>query len=303
VELMEERVLLAATITVNSALDTNDPNDWLVTFREAILIANGARAVGGSEAGQVVGTLGTGAADRDTIAFNIPGAGVRTINLTSALPTITDPVTIDGYTQPGSSPNTLPDGDNAILLIELNRGNLTVNGLTITAGNSVVRGLVINRNISFVAYAIEITTRGGNLIEGNFLGPDATGTADVGTQGFGAHILDVADNTIGGTIPRARNLIWGSSGTEGGGSPSTSNAVARRATWCRATSSASTSPARPPSAPGSASMVWPSLTRPATRSAGQRPRRATSSRATTGSVSSSPPPRARPRTTWCRATS
>ena len=37
----------------------------------------------------------------DTIAFNIPGTGVRTITPLTGFPTITDPVIIDGTTQPG----------------------------------------------------------------------------------------------------------------------------------------------------------------------------------------------------------
>ena len=37
----------------------------------------------------------------DTIIFQIPGTGVHTITPTSALPAITDPVVIDGTTQPG----------------------------------------------------------------------------------------------------------------------------------------------------------------------------------------------------------
>src|SRR3954462_9725902 len=56
----------------------------------------------------------------DNISFNIPGSGVRTITLATALPAITSPVTIDDYTQPGSAANTLLAGDNAVLLIELN---------------------------------------------------------------------------------------------------------------------------------------------------------------------------------------
>ncbi len=44
----------------------------------------------------------------DVINFNIPGiGGTLTVAPTSALPSITDPVTIDGYTQPGASANTL----------------------------------------------------------------------------------------------------------------------------------------------------------------------------------------------------
>jgi hypothetical protein len=48
------------------------------------------------------------ASGADTIAFNIPSAGiVHTIAPTSPLPPITEQVTIDGFTQPGSSKNTL----------------------------------------------------------------------------------------------------------------------------------------------------------------------------------------------------
>src|SRR4051812_26052572 len=59
----------------------------------------------------------------DTISFNIPGTGVKTISPASPLPAITDPVIIDGYTQPGSSENTLAVGDNAVLHIEINGTN------------------------------------------------------------------------------------------------------------------------------------------------------------------------------------
>ncbi len=40
--------LLGATLTVNSTADTNNPNDGLLTLREAILISNGTRAIGAS---------------------------------------------------------------------------------------------------------------------------------------------------------------------------------------------------------------------------------------------------------------
>ena len=50
----------------------------------------------------------------DTIHFNIPGAGVHTIAPSSAL-VITEGVIIDGYSQPGASPNTQTVSDNAVL--------------------------------------------------------------------------------------------------------------------------------------------------------------------------------------------
>src|SRR5829696_4093418 len=50
------------------------------------------------------------AADADTINFLIVGVGAQTISPATPLPTIVNPVTIDGYTQPGSSQNTLAVG-------------------------------------------------------------------------------------------------------------------------------------------------------------------------------------------------
>src|SRR5262245_36929117 len=54
----------------------------------------------------------------DLIDFAIPNPPF-TIKPMSPLPTITDPVTIDGYTQNGASPNTERIGTNAVLLIEI----------------------------------------------------------------------------------------------------------------------------------------------------------------------------------------
>src|SRR5215831_9772184 len=57
--------------------------------------------------------------DKNNILFDIPGAGVHSIRLTSDLPSVATPTIIDGYTQPGASANTLGVGDDAVLLIEL----------------------------------------------------------------------------------------------------------------------------------------------------------------------------------------
>ena len=144
----------------------------------------------------------------DLIAFNIAGAGVHTITPLTALPNITDAVIIDGYTQPGSSPNTLSTGNNATILIELDGTNITANsGLFITAGNSTVRGLAINR---FGIQGITLEDGDNNLIEGNFIGTDPTGTIDRGNIREGILIWSgSADNQIGGTTPAARNLLSG----------------------------------------------------------------------------------------------
>jgi len=119
------------------------------------------------------------------INFSIPGSDpncnatthVCTITpVTRSLPDITAPVTIDGYTQPGASPNTLADGDNAVLLVELNgNGASGLSGLNITSPNCTVRGLIINGfNVNGIALYESAATN--THIEGNFIGTDATGT-------------------------------------------------------------------------------------------------------------------------------
>jgi hypothetical protein len=149
----------------------------------------------------------------DTINFNILGSGVQTIALLSALPTITDPVFIDGYSQPGSTPNTLAVGDNAVLQIELSGASAGsgANGLVINAGNCTVQGLVINR---FAGDAIQVSSGGGNIIQGNFIGTNPAGTTKLGNGGLGSIEVYSAGNRIGTdgdgvNDPGERNLIAG----------------------------------------------------------------------------------------------
>src|SRR5205085_2929788 len=107
--------------------------------------------------------------------FNIPGAGVHTINLASSLPNITDAVIIDGYTQAGARANTLTVGDNAVLQVEINNpGGFSNYTLVLDANGSTVRGLVLHA----ARFAAEILVRGtSDRIEGNFIGTNATGNA------------------------------------------------------------------------------------------------------------------------------
>src|ERR1043166_9423124 len=178
----------AATLTVTTTADSGPG-----TLRQAILDANADASPG------VV-----------SIAFNIPGAGVQTITPLSALPTITRPVTIDGYTQPGASPNTLAQGDNAVLLIELNGINLSDildRALYIQGTGSTVRGLVINR-FTAADSALLVEFADNTVIEGNFIGTDATGTNVLGNNA-GIATYSSNGNRIGGLAPASRNIIGG----------------------------------------------------------------------------------------------
>lgn len=150
-----------------------------------------------------------------TIAFNIPGEGSHTIHLATALPTITSPVIIDGYTQPGAEQNTSPseEGTNAVLQIELNGADVVNgSGLHITGGGSTVRGLVINR---FGLHGILIGENGGNSIEGNFIGTDVTGSAALGNGSVGVNVVASSGNSVGGAATGTRNLVSGQSNSSG----------------------------------------------------------------------------------------
>src|SRR3954469_5027131 len=79
----------------------------------------------------------------DTIDFNIPGSGLHKITVTLALPVISDPLVIDGYTQAGSVQNSLANNNNAQLMIQIASTGAVIDGIVITAGSSTVRGLII----------------------------------------------------------------------------------------------------------------------------------------------------------------
>jgi hypothetical protein len=114
----------------------------------------------------------------DTIAFNIPGSGVHTIDVPTALPTITSPVIIDGTTQPGYV------GSPVIELNGASAGSGPGLSLAATASASTVRGLAINR---FVGNGILIRGN-GNIIAANYIGTNPAGTADLGNSGNGIQI-------------------------------------------------------------------------------------------------------------------
>ncbi|MEG4178670.1 MULTISPECIES: Ig-like domain-containing protein, partial [unclassified Microcoleus] len=127
------------------------------------------------------------------IAFNLP----QTINLASALPAITDAVTIDGWSQGGPGFQGAPR-------IELNgvASNSPV-GLDIQASNSVIRGLAINRfssqSLNGVAGIKLSNSAAQNWIYGNYIGTDLSGNFARGNSGDGILIDRTAgtENRIG----------------------------------------------------------------------------------------------------------
>ena len=179
---------LTAGTTVFTVVNTNDSGNG--SLRAAIVNANNTPT--------------------PLIVFDIPDAGVHTIAPLSALPALTSSATIDGYTQPGSSPNTLSDGDDAVLLIEIDGSNLPsgVNALELQGSGSTVRGLVINRvGANVYGSGILAAGAGGHVIEGNFIGTDAAGASELANV-TGIRLAS-GSNRVGGTVPAARNLVSG----------------------------------------------------------------------------------------------
>ena len=181
------RVSPSAFVSTFTVTNTNDAGAG--SFRQALLDANASPG-------------------EDLIQFAIPGAGPHTIQPVALLPLISDPVTIDGYTQPGASPNTNGprQGTNAVLKIELN-GDAGDARLTIDASGTVIRGLVLNGTLA----QFFIRQGSGSVIAGCFIGTDPTGTIRVGVTGRVVTVQG-SGNIVGGPTSADRNLISGVNG-------------------------------------------------------------------------------------------
>lgn len=131
----------------------------------------------------------------DTITFNI-GSGHQIIKPLEPLPTVTDPVVIDGTSQPGFSGTPIIELDSSIPVVG--------SGLFLNSGNSTVRSMVINGSPS---NGISIA-KNGNRIEGCYIGTDVTGTLARANRAHGISIGG-SNNFIGGTSLTARNVISG----------------------------------------------------------------------------------------------
>lgn len=167
-------LLGACTAGADTFTVTNTANTGAGSLRQAIADANAHAGL-------------------DTIAFNIPGAGVHRIDVPGSFGTISSPVNIDGTTQPGYAGKPL---------IELHATVLD-NGFWITAGSSTIRALVFNG----FGMAMGFQYGGGNKVEGCYIGTDATGTSGASIAQQGIRMLSSNGNIIGGPSASARNLF------------------------------------------------------------------------------------------------
>jgi len=135
------------------------------------------------------------------IDFDISGSGVQTIDVGStglgALPAITQPVTINGSTQPGWSGAPL-------IQIEGSSAGSSADGLDFTAGSSAATGLIVNR---FGGNGISFTSGNDDTLYASYVGTDSSGGASVaGNGGAGVYVSNSYDE-IGAAGSHNGNVI------------------------------------------------------------------------------------------------
>ena len=197
-EPLEDRWVPTAFLVTDTSDSASDPNS--LRFAIANLSAGG-----------------------NTIDFAIAAPGShQTIDLTSALPQITQQVNIQGFSQGG-------DGYSGPPLIVLNGASAGagVNGLDFEAGSdgSEVQGLVVQQ---FGGSGIFVQSS-NNLIDGNFIGTDKRGRrlpCSISAMAWISKAVATGD-TVGGTTEGAGNVISGNglSGVLISGSGASSNVV------------------------------------------------------------------------------
>ena len=211
------------TILVDSWGDT-DSRDGFLTLREAILIANGQLAVADLDSDEKDNVGGKpGAESADTIGFfteAFPADAPASISLTSTLPTM-------------SGGNDTLDGSAAGVIINGGKGGFdclhiassgnTIKGLQIqncltgvvlemAAANNTIGGSAKGaRNVISGNDAVGIRIESsGNVVQGNYIGTDPSGTAANPNEMEGIWIAPGGQNNIiGGSKPEERNILSG----------------------------------------------------------------------------------------------
>ncbi len=176
-----ERRLVLSNFMVTSTADSTAAN----TLRWAILEVN----------------AGTGPG---SISFDIPGDGVQVISLEQPLPAITNPVLIEGTTQPNYSGSPLIEVDGAGLHAP------GTNGLVLSAPSSTVEGLSIVGFSSGSGIVMNAAANGTQVLA-SYVGFSAAGGRASPNQ-TGISILGASNNTIGGAGAGSGNVISGNNG-------------------------------------------------------------------------------------------
>ncbi|MGP0066019.1 MAG: beta strand repeat-containing protein [Isosphaeraceae bacterium] len=147
-------------------------------------------------------------ANPDTIDFDINGTGIQTIELSSVLPQITQPVVIDGGSQSGQP------GYSGSPLVSINGSNLPSSSsiLSVTDGWTTIDGLAI---VGAPGAGILLTGSSNNLVQDCYVGTldgNASSANDEGIQLVGASNNTISGNLISGNTQDGIDLTSSSSG-------------------------------------------------------------------------------------------
>jgi hypothetical protein len=139
----------SSSFTVTNATDCSAP--YCGSLRDAINLATAS------------------AAATATISFDIAGGCPAVINLSSPLPDVTKPITIDGYSQPDSAVNTDQIAFNAKLCVVVQPVNGTYYALRVPANSN---GSLTLRGIGIGSFPVAVELFGGSdhQIAGNQFG-------------------------------------------------------------------------------------------------------------------------------------
>ncbi len=139
--------------------------------------------------------------DPDVIDFDVDGGSAQTINA-EPLPEITNPVVIDGTSQPGYA------GTPLIRISDASHQSTVANGFDFGPGAdfSTIKGLIIT--YFDTGAAIDVSSAEFVTITGNDIGVLPAPLSLTRANAYGIE-LDSSDNTIGGTTAADANIIGG----------------------------------------------------------------------------------------------
>ena len=206
--------------TVTTTADTNNPNDGIISLREAIALANAN-------------------AGNDQINFNLTGgSNPYTIYLGSSLPDIINAsttlpgggtagnITISG---PGAASLIIDAQQGNYRIFNINTGgNLTISGVTVTGANLSGSGGAFSNSGALNIYSSTISGNSvtGNGANGGGIFNKGSGTLNIFNSTISGNIASGASSTFdnyggginnSGTLNVTNSTISGNSGSIGGG--------------------------------------------------------------------------------------
>jgi hypothetical protein len=162
---------------------------FLVTGTGATFLVTNTNDSGPGSLREAITNANRNAPSLDVIQFAIPGAAPHTIALASGLPAITDAAVIDA-TAAGCA------GAQPTVEVFGGRAGAGASGLTVTSGDTTIRGLSIT---GFGGSGIELQSGGTNVVECSHVGLGTDGVTARGNAADGIRIVDSAGNRIGGS--------------------------------------------------------------------------------------------------------